>query len=424
MSASLPSHHMSSTTETHRMTDLTHLIRSTRRLAALSLLCIATCVSAQDNQAGTTASQPLGPVGLDYFGLNLNRAAPGQPWPSVRFGSWRLWDAQVSWPFLQPQPGQWKFDVLDRMVADAQAHNVGVLLVLGQSPAWASARPQEPSGYRPGFAAEPARLEDWVQYVSTVAQRYKGRIEAYQIWNEPDDKNHFSGSLAKYIELTCTAYGLIKGIDPAAKVVVGGTAGAGGHIEYLDRFLAGGGKACIDVVDHHFYVPRFGPEALAADIRTVRSVMRRNGVDSMPLWNTETGWWLANTDGTPDHPLVANGGWRKINTGEPLNALIQRAMLIARGEGVSRFYWYAWSNPYGWGLADKAGKAKPGVEGWNTVVDLMLGQTVSACGGSGTTYSCRVGPDRTVQWQIGDALTRREGPAGMSNALGSIPVSH
>lgn len=408
------------------MADDGNVIGSALPRALVALLCAAACACAcaQNNSVGSAPDAPiLGPVGLDYFGLNLNRAAPAQPWPSVRFGSWRLWDAQVSWPFLEPRPGQWKFDLLDRMVADAEAHRVGVLLVLGQSPAWASQRPHEPSGYQPGFAAEPARLDDWIRYVSTVVRRYKGRIEAYQIWNEPDDKLHFSGSLAKYIELACTAYGLIKAADPAAKVVVAGTAGPGRHIDYLDRFLSSGGKACIDVVDHHFYVPRFGPESIAQEVRAVRAVMRQNGVDAMPLWDTETGWWLENTDGTPDSALVAKGGWRKIGVGEPLSALIQRAFLIARGEGVARFYWYAWSNAYGWGLADKAGRAKPGVEGWNAVVDLILGQTVWGCAGAGDIYSCRVGADRTVQWQIGDALVRREGPPASPNAIGTAPAA-
>src|SRR2546429_9256249 len=33
------------------------------------------------------------------------------PWPRVSFGSWRLWDAYVVWPNVEPQKGQWDFEV-------------------------------------------------------------------------------------------------------------------------------------------------------------------------------------------------------------------------------------------------------------------------------------------------------------------------
>ena len=35
----------------------------------------------------------LAAVDLAYFGLVMNRARVSPPWPTVRFGSWRLWDA-------------------------------------------------------------------------------------------------------------------------------------------------------------------------------------------------------------------------------------------------------------------------------------------------------------------------------------------
>ena len=64
------------------------------------------------------------------------------PWPSVPFGAWRLWDAYVGWPQLEPKQGTWNFSTLDKYVALAEAHNVEILLPLGLTPEWASARPQ------------------------------------------------------------------------------------------------------------------------------------------------------------------------------------------------------------------------------------------------------------------------------------------
>src|SRR5437899_7225230 len=123
------------------------------------------------------------------------------PWPRVSFGSWRLWDAYVVWPNVEPQKGQWDFSHLDGYISLAESHSVEILLPLGLTPAWASSRPKEKSGYEPGNAAEPRNISDWSEYVREVATRYKGRIHAYEIWNEPNLSDFFSGRPDTMLEL-------------------------------------------------------------------------------------------------------------------------------------------------------------------------------------------------------------------------------
>lgn len=382
---------------------------TTRAGLLLALHLCAGAVGAQQDHPAL-----LGPVTRDYFGLVMSRADPAQPWPSVPFGSWRFWDSYTTWAQLEPQPGQWDFSRLDRLVAEAGQHGVKPLLVLAHSPAWASARPSERSAYRSGVAAEPARLSDWTNYVRTVGQRYKGRISEYQVWNEPSDKSHYTGTVDKMVELTCEAQRILRGIDPAIRLVSPGSSGGGRHIKYLDTFLAAGGAACIDVVAHHFYVPRFGPEAMVPLIREVRQVMAQRGVGKLPLWNTESGWWIANTDGTPDHDLVAKGGWRKLDADREAGAVIQRAFLLARAEGVERFYWYAWNNPYGWGLSDAVGIPKPATADWNKIFALLEGTRVAACSAKSEGYLCEIrsaaGSKVTLKWSDADSNIAREGP--------------
>lgn len=393
-----------------------------RRVACSLILCLQLWTGATTAQP---ADDALGPVDLRYFGLVMNRTGSSQPWPTVPFGSWRLWDAYVTWPYLEPARGKWQFQSLDRMIDEAQEHKVAPLLVLAHSPGWASARPNEPSAYKPGYAAEPASLEDWRNYVRTVATRYKGRIKEYEIWNEPSDRSHFTGTVTNLIDLTCSAYKVLKEVDPAIKVVSGANAGGGRHIQHLDDFLAGGGAHCIDVVAHHFYVPRFGPEAMVDQIRQVKAVMRKRGVTGLPLWNTESGWWIANTDGTPDHAMVTKGGWRKLDADMESGAVIQRAFLLARAEGVERFYWYAWSNRYGWGLTDSQGNPKPATIYWNKVSDLMLGKRVISCQVIGAGGECDLtsagGVGRTVRWRDTLMLIPREGAGLNPNASAAMP---
>ncbi|TAN41244.1 MAG: hypothetical protein EPN22_16065 [Nitrospirae bacterium] len=343
------------------------------------------------------------PITMDYFGLHIHRSDQGTAWPKVPFGSWRLWDAYVGWAYLEPEQGKWDFKRLDKYVAMAKLTKTDILLPLAMTPTWASARPNEPSGYNKlGSKAEPARIEDWMHYVETIGNRYKGRIRYYEIWNEPSDQLYFTGNIETLVDLTCKAYKILKHIDPANRIVSPASTGGGRHIEYLDRFLQSGGKDCIDIVAHHFYVPRFGPEAMVPLIRSVRAVMQKHNIENKPLWNTETGWWLANGDGTPDHPMVAKGGWRKVGLEDAASYLF-RAFLLARAEGVDRFYWYSWDNRYGLGMIEpSSGKEKPIVEGWRSMAKQLLGSTIESCSGNVNKWTCLTsdssGKKREITW--------------------------
>ena len=122
------------------------------------------------------AAPNVEPIPLSYFGLHIHRADRGTAWPNVPFGSWRLWDAYVTWADLQPELDKWEFSRLDRYVVLAQSNNVELILPLANTPRWAAARPNESSAYALGNASEAKNIEDWRRYIKVVAKRYKGRI--------------------------------------------------------------------------------------------------------------------------------------------------------------------------------------------------------------------------------------------------------
>ena len=53
-----------------------------------------------------------------------------------------------------------------------------------------------------GAPAEPKDVKDWINYLQTVATRYRGKIFNYEIWNEPNDPQYFSGTIPKLVQLT------------------------------------------------------------------------------------------------------------------------------------------------------------------------------------------------------------------------------
>jgi hypothetical protein len=149
---------------------------------------------------------------------------------------------------------------------------------------------REKSTYAPGFAAEPRDLEDWRTYVRTVARRYKGRIHAYEIWNEPNLKLFWTGTVDQMIALTAEASRIIRSIDPQA-LIVSPSATQDRGIPWLTEFLSKGGGTLVDVIGYHLYVAPQPPEATIALVSQVKQAMLAAGIANKPIWNTEAGWF-------------------------------------------------------------------------------------------------------------------------------------
>ena len=332
---------------------------------------------------------PSQPVSRTLFGMHMHHEGAPTPWPAVPFGAWRLWDAYVSWSALEPRKGEWRFETLDRYVATAEQHHVEVLLVLGLTPGWASARPNEKSGYEPGNAAEPKDLEDWRAFVAQVAGRYKGRIGAYEIWNEPDLKQTWTGSVERMVTLTREASQVIRATDPAARIV--SPAAAGVDVKWLAEFLAKGGGQYVDIIGYHFYVTPKPPEAMLPLIRKVQQTMAEHGAGSKPLWNTETGW--AHPKPFPSEELAA--------------AYVARSYVLNWAAGVERLYWYSWDN-HRWVSLEMtqtddrelrpAAKAYAQIQGW------LVGAQLESCNEDRNhTWLCAVNRDGKPQWIVWNA---------------------
>ena len=278
------------------------------------------------------------PIGADLFGLHLMRLGMHAHWPSLNPGFVRLWDTRTTWKDLQPEPGAWDFSTpgfrrLDLYVEHIRRHggSTKILYVLGQTPRWASSEPDSPNAYGPGHGAPPKDMEHWRQYVRTLARRYAGRITHWELWNEPDYRRFYRGSMDAMMEMTRIAHEELKAADPGNVIVSPGlTAGQG--LRWLDRFLQAGGGRYVDVIGFHWYYS-MAPETMAPFIDNVRGVMRAHGVDHKPLWNTEGALVFPTRDaeGTP------------VSLAEDLQrGLTPRALLVMWSRGVSGFAYYFW----------------------------------------------------------------------------------
>jgi hypothetical protein len=359
----------------------------TRFRGRVLIVSVLTALSGSTFASGLQT--PKAAIPASYFGMHIHHlvdSAP-TPWPNLPVPQWRLWDAGVTWADLQPAKGQWRFQKLDDYVSLAEQHGTGLLLTLGGSPTWASARLQLKSGYSPGFAAEPPNIEDWREYVRTVVSRYKGRIQAYEIWNEPNWQDYWRGSVDQMLALTREASQIIRSVDPKA-LVASPSAAATLGIPWLAEFLKKGGGQYVDVVAFHFYVdPQLPPEEMLAIIQRVRQVLAENDLADKPVWNTETGWLPP----------------ARFDSDELAAAFLARAYIVNWAAGVQRFYWYAWDNQYVKLITYKLDTrmVTPAGRSYEIIQRWIVGTTMNDCVESADhTWICQLKRKGKSQWIV------------------------
>jgi len=291
------------------------------------------------------------------------------------------------WPDVEPQEGQWDWANLDREVALAEQHRVEILLPIALSPGWASARPDESSPYGPGNAAEPRNAADWQNYVRGVATRYKGRVHEFEIWNEPNLKQFFTGTPQQLVSLTCAAHQTLRDFDSTNIVVSPAPTGIYG-LAWLEKFLQAGGGDCVDVIGYHLYVTPKPPEAMLDLITRIQTLMEKYGISNKPLWNTETGWLI---QGEKTEVKPGAGPWATVLSEEEASAYIARAYTMAWAAGVARFYWYDWDGR-DMGLIEPDGVTlKTAAKAYQEVEDWLIGAQMDACEpNSASTWTCHI----------------------------------
>jgi hypothetical protein len=142
----------------------------------------------------------------------------------------------------------------------------------------------------------------YATFMASLAARYRGRVDAYEIWNEADEPAFWAGAPDPpgYVSLLRDSYRAIKAADPAAKVVFSPL--TGNNYGFVDAAYRAGAKGYFDVMAVHTDTACLvaGPAEYYRDegriarfvflgYRTVREVMLAHA-DDKPIWMTEFGW--------------------------------------------------------------------------------------------------------------------------------------
>ncbi len=142
----------------------------------------------------------------------------------------------------------------------------------------------------------------WIGYVEFVATTFKGKIKAYQVWNEPNNDGFWTASAnppsgvtpENYAKLYIATRNAIKAIDPDAIVICGSVTGASSDaIKFTNDTLSyiknNGGLSQIDAYSIHMYSK--SPEGSYLDgLNAVyNNAFLKQGYTG-PVWMTENGW--------------------------------------------------------------------------------------------------------------------------------------
>ena len=270
---------------------------------------------------------------------------------------------QVSWKIYEPARGRYdeeRFAEVDALVDRAEAASIKVLLSVAKAPEW-SRRTAEMDG-------PPQDPADFEAFMRVLASRYRGRVEAYELWNEPNLRREWNGpplsARALVALIRAGANGVHEG-DADALLISGAPATTGindGIIAIDDRLflremLAAGVGDIVDGVGVHPYGWANPAGASAADptpaapthndhpsfffadtLRDYRTLLEDTGYGHLPLWATEAGWGSAEGMGVPP----PGGATFMVHVSERQQALYTLSALemAQRREGVGPvFLW-------------------------------------------------------------------------------------
>jgi len=183
---------------------------------------------------------------------------------------------------IERQPGQFDWSQQDQQVADVAEHGVKLMPILDYQAAWEKEEQHGPATEeeRAGFA----------RYAQETAKHFKGRIEAWEVWNEPNIGFWKPEPNARdYALLLKAVYPAIKSADPNALVVGGALAGT--DPDFVREMCSYGAADYMDVLSIHPYRYANNPEIKFAErVEEVRDILGEYGKHDMPLWITEIGW--------------------------------------------------------------------------------------------------------------------------------------
>ena len=227
------------------------------------------------------------------------------------------------WSRIEREDDQWNFERYDKYVDMAKAEGKKLLGVLGYSNEWIHDDGKWP------YYIPPDKLHYFIDYVRHTAAHYKGRVDAWCIWNEPNFI-FWEGSKKEFYELTRQAAEAIREEDPDV-IILGGAFNRGVFglpRSFIRGLFESGSMEKVNGVAFHPY--ELNPKRSQKLFRRFEKLCARYGFDE--VWSTETGY--------------PTGGWYPTAVKEErFPEFVVKTYVYLAVEGASRVIWYQLFDP-------------------------------------------------------------------------------
>jgi hypothetical protein len=345
-------------------------------LSVLVLPAVASAAQPGITPVGYTSGKAVAEV--PAIADALGNAPAGGKWVRLFF----------DWHQTEPADGTYDggaLDGLDQRVAAFNAAGIDVVVTVQSAPAWA------PSINSDAGAAK------YAEFMAFLAGRYRGKVAAWELWNEPDDRFFWpDGPKAdRYAAMLRATSPAVKRADPAATVIVGGLVGNDyDFVEalydqqagpYFDGVGVHTDTSCrIDAPGVVYRDPngRIGRFAFTG-YREVHATMARHGDGAKGIWMTEIGWTDA-ADIQCEEGANAGKRAKGVTAAQQASFLKQAYACIAADPYVKMASWFTLQDEAPtsrFGLYDVNGSARPILAALKSVGDGTGAGVDRSCGG-------------------------------------------
>ena len=241
---------------------------------------------------------------------------------------WMLRD--FSWSTIQPSKDIWNFDTFDRYIEYAEQYNKKILAILDYDVAWIHENCNHMVGNPPRrrVVAGGDEVAAFVEYTRRTVERYKGKVGAWSIWNEPNLFPRFwTGTPEEFFILTKATAAAIREVDPNAIILGGGTNTVADDEIWTRGLFESGAMAQVDYFSYHPYMP---------DATTTGRAFARFR-DYLTKYNFENRIWITEVGYPFD---MGPGGYDTKVPAIEMPEMVIKTLVLLAAEGAQIILWY------------------------------------------------------------------------------------
>jgi hypothetical protein len=318
----------------------------------------------------------------------------------------RFWDNGCKWTQLQSGPSTYDWSELNLWITACQDSGYNIIYTFGATPTFIASSCSGASGCSnvSGYTNNCCPPTDvnsdgsgtdatFIGFVTALINQVgPGTIKYYELWNEQDSANFWSGNTAQAVRMGQDAAAVIRSLDPTATILspsFHGPTASTFFVDYCETEVNGiYGWQNFDVVNVHMRasdINEAGNKNANVDptcfftaynqTLSALATLQADGINlsTYPIWDDEHGY--IDGQGGDGYPPVITDNY-------VYAAYVAVSTILRASVGLQFQSYYCWTT----NDAFLALQSDPAGTAWDTVANLIIGKTVGICSPN-TNYS-------------------------------------